>query len=288
MQPAFRFRAHLPDFIKLLLRGALARYALLLSRGLFFARAQSFVDPWEGGWGRVDFQRFWEQNAELDSSALEASVKAANRAREDALRRYGVSCWHLSEHESVALWELYLSRGLGVAVGSSIELLQDAVTESSRNLTKLKVDYTDYADLELKGDALELLTHKRPEFAHEKEIRFVLEFRQDELDAMEAENWNNEQLTSRVIAPGRPRALPQGFRPTLSSDPTLGDRVAPHGVHLSTNVVRLIERVVLSPQVSYPTRRAILDLSKGHGVSDKVSESSVDAIPYHKIRVVEG
>lgn len=74
------------------------------------------------------------------------------------------------------------------------------------------------------GDALKLLTYKRPEFAHEKEIRFVLEFRQDELDAMEAENWNNEQLTSRVIAPGPPRALAQGFRPTLISDPLIALR----------------------------------------------------------------
>jgi hypothetical protein len=44
----------------------LARYALLLSRGLFFARPQSFADPWEGGWGGVDLRRFREQNSTLD------------------------------------------------------------------------------------------------------------------------------------------------------------------------------------------------------------------------------
>jgi hypothetical protein len=267
----------------------LARYALLLSHGLFFARAKSFTDPWGGGWGGGDLRRFQEENRALDRPAFDAALRRAMSARNDALRRHGVSCWHQSDHESAALWELYLPRGLGVAVRSSQEQLRDAVEASSRSLTMIDVSYKeDYSSLELNSDALKLLAHKRPEFAHEKEVRFLLEFRQDELDFMDAAAESQEAISTRPVAPGPPGPIFHGFRPTVTNDPTLRERAAPDGVHLRTNVVRLIERVVLSPRVSYPTRSAVLDLTKAHGLkSDIVIESNVDAIPYHCVRVVD-
>lgn len=266
----------------------LARYALLLTRGLFFARADRFKDPWEGSWGGANLLKFRLDNQQLDQAQLKQAWSAADEGRKAALQGVGVSCWHHSHDESAALWELYLPRGLGVAVQSSIPRVQRALAGAGRPIDPISVVYTPYRDLSLSSDPYTLLGHKRPEFTHEREVRFLLRFRDDESRAMQALAASVEELNSRVIAPGPPRPIVRGLWGYASTDPSLEHRVAPDGVHCATDVAELIDRVVLPAGVSYPTRRAVLDISEANGVPHRiVAESSVDAIPFSSIKVVE-
>jgi hypothetical protein len=269
----------------------LARYTLLLSRGVFFARADRFDDRWEGSWGGVDLRQFRKRYVELEREPLEQAWNDTEKERLTALRRVGVSCWHKADHESAALWELYLPRGLGVAVCSSISRVQRSLALSNRSITTIAVQYSDYSALELGLEAANLLAHKRPEFAHEREVRFLLTFRDDELDRMASFAEAEEELSQRVIVPGIPRPVVRTFRATVSvgtHDPTLDSRVAPNGVHVATDIAQLIECVALSPRVAYPIRRAIIELTEARGLPRQlVRESTMDAIPYSNVRIVD-
>jgi hypothetical protein len=100
----------------------LARYVSLLERGVFFARADTFTDVWEGGFGAADLERFRTDNAHLGVPEFQAAWDDLVAKKDAARSSFGVSCWHKAAHESAALWELYIPRGLGVAVRSTAEI----------------------------------------------------------------------------------------------------------------------------------------------------------------------
>jgi len=263
----------------------LARYTLLLTRGLFFARSRSFSDKWEGGWGGGDLAALREHCADLDVVAVQAAIDQARQQREDVLAGYGISCWHASDHESAALWDLYIPRGLGVAVCSTTSGVLKSLEPAGRAVEVLEVRYEQYDHLTFKGDPKMLLAHKRLEFSHEREVRFLAALTQEEKDLMASDAEGYEDVAWRAIPPGGASMMFRGFRPVVGRDETARDRTALDGVHLQTDLRMLIDRVVLSPQAPIATRRAVLDLSKAFGLAQGViGESSADQAPYHQVR----
>ena len=86
-----------------------------------------------------------------------------------------VSCWHANEFESEAMWKLYGEGHKGVAIQSTVQLLQEALI-STETIKIAKVIYTDYE--EPSNESLRLLVKsglgpvmKRMSFAHENEVR---------------------------------------------------------------------------------------------------------------------
>lgn len=266
----------------------LARYVGLLDRGVFFACVTSFHDPWEASFGGVDAQKFREAHRQLDRAENEKQWERRLQQKQTSLSKLGVSCWHIAERESVALWELYLPKGLGIAVKSTVGRLHDAISDSSRNIESLRINYTNYEEIETTDDPLKLLSIKRQEFSHEKEIRFVIKFRDDELAAMNALIHSLELHQNRPVSSWPPRPLILPGKGYSSFDSSISRRVAPSGVHLETNVERLLDQVVLAPGVAYPTRRAVQAITEAFGVDRHViGESKVDQIPYDRLKFVD-
>jgi hypothetical protein len=70
---------------------------------------------------------------------------------------------------------------------------------------------------------------------------------------------------------------------------TLDSRTAPDGAHIATDVRELIDGVVLSPRVPYATRRAVIEITESKGLQRQIVRgSTVDAIPYSAIQIVDG
>lgn len=267
----------------------LARYVSLLDRGLFFAGANNFTDVWEGGLGGADLRRFREENARLSQAELQAQWTARLATKQDALARTGVSCWHRADHESAALWELYIPKGLGVAIRSTVGRLCASVAEAKRAIDAVNLVYSDYENLELGGDPIKLLAHKRMEFAHEHEIRFLVRFRDDELAAMHSLCSALYERRARVVSPWPPRPVIMPGSAYSSVDSTITRRVAPQGVHLETNLKLLLDRVVLALDVAYPTRRAVLAVTQAFGLDRHlIAESSVEMVPFDRVKFHEG
>lgn len=84
--------------------------------------------------------------------------------------RGAVSSWHLSEHESEAMWRLYSPREEAVAVQSTYARLRAALPDCIRIHQVL---YVDDPEQEARADHLARFFYKRKAYEHEKELRAV-------------------------------------------------------------------------------------------------------------------
>ena len=93
-----------------------------------------------------------------------------------------VSCWHMNQHESAAMWKLYLAKNEGVAIRSSTQRLLNVTAKHRgaiqaghpRHIGVGKVKYIDFEhDPIPSNSALHLVMHKRHSFSHEQELRAV-------------------------------------------------------------------------------------------------------------------
>lgn len=215
-----------------------SKLAVMLSkRALFFARCDTFNDPFDGALGKLDDKETvlgimdpWANKiaeaaglaalGEMTDTQVQTSTtkemqlniedaifdkfKAAfliavkRDGREKALEdfrkhsigncreemgmlfksefdRTFVSCWHCADHESEAMWRLYAKdTNEGVAIRTTIEQLLKALPQD-RNFTIRRVDYRDDYRHTIHDTKLKRFYTKRRPFAHEKEVRIILE-----------------------------------------------------------------------------------------------------------------
>jgi hypothetical protein len=81
-----------------------------------------------------------------------------------------INCWHASDSESAAMWELYGKDDKGIAIQTTFRKLRDSL---KKNIWLSMVNYIDYEKDEIKID---LPPHaffwfKRNSFSYEKEVR---------------------------------------------------------------------------------------------------------------------
>ena len=100
----------------------------------------------------------------------------------DAQRNIYANCWFKSEHESAAMWELYLESSEGVAIKTSFNNLCTVLDGATCNgaayesvaIHLAQVEYIDY-EKEFTSDGWDpITTYKRLSFAHEQELRAVM------------------------------------------------------------------------------------------------------------------
>jgi hypothetical protein len=117
---------------------------LLVTRALFFSRANRFDDPFEGSVPQKHYERGLER---LKASAREFEREIALYERlGSGMRNYVyINCWHINDRESAALWKLYLKSTEGIAGCSTKSRLHTAVTEESPPVWSIPVWYIDYA-----------------------------------------------------------------------------------------------------------------------------------------------
>jgi hypothetical protein len=140
--------------------------ALLEDKALHFARADRFEDPYEGEWTGATAERF---------------RKLGNKKAVDIPRKlqqsHFISCWCASEHESAALWKLYLQSPEGVAVRSDLASLSAVLERAPQKITVAEVTYLDYdskIQIPWTQSFLPLFTRKRRSFSHEQEVRAII------------------------------------------------------------------------------------------------------------------
>ena len=91
----------------------------------------------------------------------------------------------------------------------------------------------------------------------------------------------------RCVKPGHkgPLILTRGGFAT--KDPTCLDRGAPAGMHLPTDVTKLIDRVYLAPGCAYSLRRAVIDVTKRFGFDKHlITEATFDLAPFDRVKFV--
>jgi hypothetical protein len=140
---------------------------LLSRRQLHLTRCDQFRDKWEGTWPEYVVTKF---RATMALVAGEAGTPAETGFLESSCTYY-VSCWHESEFESAALWDLY-ARESGVAILSSVQRLKEAIT-CQDSLFLGRVRYANYKTVAIPTNVLVPPYLKRESFSHEKEVRLL-------------------------------------------------------------------------------------------------------------------
>jgi hypothetical protein len=170
--PAARIWRYM-DFAKLL--------SLFQQLGLYLPRLDQLADPFEGSLSRAEYEqvRLTAERGERDANLppdwrgryFDVLMGNPRRARKSTY----VSCWHLSESESEAMWRLY-GASFTVAIQSTYAQLASLLPGNIHNGCFLGiVHYSDHHRDEMPvGNIFHPIMHKRRAFAHEHEIRAVV------------------------------------------------------------------------------------------------------------------
>ncbi len=174
--------------------------ALLSGSSLHFSRADTFLDRFEvsiplrdlaaarawtigqihrGSISRDGITRYLSAvsgqpaSAFLTLSEHELAVQFLRHANSALF----VSCWHMNQDESAAMWDLYLGNGPGVAIESSFAALRDELDRATGD-TMVAVGSVDYLDYQSDSwgpyRPFNAVFHKRRSFDHERELRAVI------------------------------------------------------------------------------------------------------------------
>jgi hypothetical protein len=170
--PVWRY-FDLPKFISFLDR-----------RALWFCRADLLGDPLEGSFTRareVERQK-WLANPPEGQTRKELEAVFAHNASIYAkmVRCAYINCWHLGNHESMAMWHGYGGGNFGVAVRSTFGTLSDLLPASFGSLPMGtiyvgRVKYIDYLSeteqIPEQYNVFSPFTCKSVAYQHESEVR---------------------------------------------------------------------------------------------------------------------
>lgn len=148
-----------------------AKYvALLESQSVFFARADTLGDPFEGSQSRrtIEIRNRFKDSIPKTARSL---IGGADIAR----RRTFISCWHLNEYESQGMWKLYVEGTEGVAIQSRFVTLERCLWDVPRYEISIGlVNYIDYEKDSFCDDWVSPFVCKRHSFRHENEVRAII------------------------------------------------------------------------------------------------------------------
>jgi len=231
----------------------LAKYLSLLDRRrLFFARATQLGDPFEGSSTKkiVAAREYIKANRATDPAlAAFKDVPEADFATWATFNRlhvqyYLISCWHMNEHESAAMWKLYSSSTEAVCIQSTYRRLRLCLPQI---VMIGEVNYIDYETEEFSVNNLfNFVMHKRSSFAHERELRAVF--------------W---ELGGT-----------QPYQPYKA-------HIEPGGLPIEVDLPALIERVYISPTAPPWFTQLVEAMTKRCGFAFPVSQSALAASPLY-------
>ncbi len=168
---------------------------ILKTHAVWFSRPFRFDDRWEGLFPPSYLKRTW-QYAKANKIAFEEFVQDFRKRFLRHRFAHFVNCWHISDHESDAMWKLYALAPKGIAIQSTV----GDVHECLRPHCSGKVIYYD-PSRDVRSPSIfgpHDILFKRSSFSWEQEYRFW--FDDDDLfQKIEA----GEDLQEETLSPGR-------------------------------------------------------------------------------------
>jgi hypothetical protein len=241
--------------------------SLLEKSALFFVRVDKLasVDPFEGYYTTVNIQadsvRFedmpqeWRDGTNIkDAETFKFVIDSNRRTREFVKMEREVtfvSSWYCQEHESAAMWNLYIKSQEGIAIESTYERLVNSFTQYVD--FDIHVGMMKYIDYEREfipiGNLLSPFMYKRKSFEHEHELRALI--------------WTPQHGKNVLGDPSKNK-----FRDTA-------------GIYVPVELKTLIGRVYLAPTAATWTLDLIRNVLKKYGVEAEVIQSDLASKPVY-------
>jgi len=174
--------------------------SMLQSGGVFFPAATLLGDAFEGSVSKENLRRrpqviletvnnlrtgfaylpFTSTDEDQIRSSMERFDAAQSLHLEWQRQWTYISCWHMNDNESAAMWRLYAASNQAIAIRSTFRKLHDCLrphVQPPHGEPKLgMVRYADYdIDVVPRNVHLAEYFYKRKSFAHEMEVRAVMQ-----------------------------------------------------------------------------------------------------------------
>lgn len=166
--------------------------SMLLTSGLYFSRADTFYDKFEGAKGVRKRKHIWDEfyiNFFLDAINHPPEGVQFSKSEKDNINKAKsllleleeggqisrqhtyINCWHANDSESEAMWKAYFnSIPNALAIQTTYEKLYETVGKPNR----IDIGYVEYVDFGKKFVGVnESFWKKRKSFEYEKEVRAV-------------------------------------------------------------------------------------------------------------------
>lgn len=239
-----------------------AKYVSLLRSGsLYFARLDLMDDSFEGSLTKIEYESI-EAKASIGEASgdlppewrgkyLDVLLGNARKMRKSCY----VSCWHMNEHESEAMWRLYSQSAFAITLKSRYGKLCDTLPTLDSQGDYLgpfmgKVTYVDHVTQQLPtGNGFVPVMNKRPSFAHERECRALI--------------WRPE--SDQFLFHPNPEILLSAY---------------PVGIEVKLDLNAIVEEVVVSPLAPKWFVDSVADVTKKYEREWLVVQSSLAARPY--------
>lgn len=243
----------------------LAKFLSLLDRRcLFFSRLDrlSEFDPFEGHFTRMnvalDGTKFEDMSEEWreaygvkDEKTFSAMIDASKLGREYIVKYHRpetfVNSWHIKEHESAAMWKVYLTNNEGIAVQSTYQRLIESLTSYNEfDVYVGKIKYINYENEVIpRHSILSPFMRKRKSFEYEDELRALI--------------WT-----------------PQYGKNDLANNKFANA----HGLEVAVDIERLIENIFVAPSAPSWILDVIRSVTKKFGIGKIVTQSSLASSPF--------
>jgi hypothetical protein len=221
----------------------------------FFCRSDLFDDSFEGSYpeGEAIEAALPGMLANVASdSTLPQRIEQAERMlswRKQLRESVLVSCWHISEYESAAMWKLYARCDKGVAIKSTVQSLIDSI-ECAEEVHVGAVRYRDYDLARFPSmNVFHPFVSKRQSFEYERELRAVI--------------WDEERFAG------------------LSGTYPLPEHRCSRGMLVKADLGRLIEEIRVVPGASAQFRQSVVALCDTHDLRKDVKQSRLADTPLY-------
>jgi len=192
-------------------------------------------------------------------------------------RSYFINCWHLSEFESSAMWDIYSQKNEGIAIISSESQFKKSFSEIPQDIMGGLIEYGDYNDEEFEmedGNGFTPVLHKRNSFSYENEYRLAYWDTSVTHKTLIAKNgffnWDGKILPD-VTGSGRTTVgRSENEIETLDIKP---------GFSLDCDINELIQEIYVSPLADDWFFEMITDVSKKYGIDAPVRRSELLSSP---------
>ncbi|MBE9469467.1 MAG: DUF2971 domain-containing protein [Bacteroidetes bacterium] len=212
---------------------------LINKKLLFFCRADLFDDKFEGSIPKKEF--------EFRKRKSKSSQEGFTYMHKEYRRSSVVNCWYIGDSESNLMWASY-SKGKGIAIKTKKEKLYESLKKSKENIWPSKVRYIDYDkdswfgnDYPYSLNFIAPLIHKKNEYKDENEFRLII---------------HKEEI---IHNPDYWEKQPNN-----------------KGILVNIDISKLIDKVILSPDINIDNKNKVLKLAKlvGFEVEDSKLSSS--------------
>jgi hypothetical protein len=235
------------------------------SQCLYFTRADKLDDPFEGSLpiktveSRNRVNRRVLRHPDFPKGFIDTylnQIATTGEINKCWRKFYAINCWHMNEHESAAMWKLYLKSNEGIAVQSIYRDLRESIIDDEKVYIGM-VKYIDYEkesishyyDTPSVNDCIfngfSPFVHKRKSFEHEQEVRALIE------------------------------------KPPTTSEEKIGyyqDTIA-HGIKVRVNVERLVEKIYIAPSAPNWLSDLVKSIAKKYGFKFEIVQSKLNESP---------